>query len=86
LSGFALWGISNCTSPWVEQGLESGLLMRDGRWTESIAVGSLAFIDQAKNELGFKAAHRDVVEADGSCALREPDEAYGLKFAVKVRL
>jgi hypothetical protein len=39
---------------WVEQGLENGLLMRDDRWSESIAVGSLAFIDQVKNELGFR--------------------------------
>ena len=69
-----------------EQGLENGLAIRDDRWTESIAVGSRSFIEKVKNELGFKAAHRDVIEADGSCALREPDEAYGLKFPVKVRL
>jgi len=66
---------------WVEQGLENGLLMRDDRWSESIAVGSLAFIDQVKNELGFKADHRDVIESDGSYVLREPAEAYALKFA-----
>jgi REP element-mobilizing transposase RayT len=36
---------------WVEQGLENGLSMRDDRWSESIAVGSLAFIDHV---LGFK--------------------------------
>jgi hypothetical protein len=65
---------------WVEQGLESGLLTRDDRWSESIAVGSLAFIDQLKNELGFKADHRDVIESDGSYVLREPAEAYALKF------
>ena len=55
--------------------------MRDDRWSESIAVGSLAFIDQVKNELGFKADHRDVIESDGSYMLREPAEAYALKFA-----
>ena len=65
---------------WVEQGLENGLLMHDDRWSESIAVGSLAFIDKVKSELGFKAAHRDVVEVDGTYALREPAEAYGLSF------
>jgi hypothetical protein len=46
--------------------------MRDDRWSESIAVG---------NELGFKADHRDVIESDGSYVLREPAEAYALKFA-----
>jgi hypothetical protein len=44
------------------------------------AVGSLAFIDQVKNELGFKADHRDVIESDGSYVLREPAEAYAPKF------
>jgi putative transposase len=46
--------------------LENGLAVRDDRWTESIAVGSRSFIEKVKNELGFKAAHRDVVESDGS--------------------
>jgi hypothetical protein len=39
-----------------------------------------------KNELGFKAAHRDVVESDGSYVLRETTEAYALNLPVKMRL
>ena len=39
---------------------------RDDRWSEAIAVGSLAFVDTVKNDLGVKARHRDVIEADGS--------------------
>ena len=65
---------------WVEQGMENGSLMRDDCWSESIAVGSLAFIENVKSELGFKAAHRDVIEVHGSYALRELPEPYGLKF------
>ena len=81
LSGFAdLQDFQRAHREWVEQGLENGLAMRDDRWSESIAVGSLAFIDKVKSELGFKAAHREVIEADGTYALREPAEAYGLKF------
>jgi hypothetical protein len=53
------------------------------RWSESIVVGSLAFIDKVNSELGFRAAHRDVVEADGTYALREPAEAYALGFAAE---
>jgi hypothetical protein len=34
--------------------MENGLLMRDDRWSESIAVGSLAFIDQVKTSLASK--------------------------------
>ena len=82
LSGFAdLRDFQRAHRQWVEQALENGLASRDDRWSESIAVGSLAFIDQVKNELGFKADHRDVIESDGSYVLREPAEAYAIKFA-----
>jgi hypothetical protein len=36
-----------------------------------------------KNELGFKAAHRELVEGDGSYVLREAAEAYGLEFGAE---
>jgi putative transposase len=84
LSGFAdLRDFQSAHREWVEQGLENGLSVRDDRWSESIAVGSLAFIDKVKSELGLRAAHRDVVEADGTYALREPAEAYRLSFAAE---
>ena len=43
---------------------------------------TVSFIDQVKNELGFKADHRDVIESDGSYVLRQAAEGYALKFAV----
>ena len=36
-----------------------------------------------KNELGFKADHRDVIESDGSYVLRETAEGYAVKFGVE---
>jgi putative transposase len=68
---------------WVEQALENGLVSRDDRWSEAIAVGSRSFVEKVKNELGFKAAHRELVEGDGSYALREAVEAYGREFAAE---
>ena len=53
----------------------------DERWSESIAVGSRPFVERVKDELGFKAAHRDVVEADGHYALREAPEIYAANFS-----
>lgn len=61
---------------WVEQGLENGLAVRDDRWSEAIAVGSLRFVENLENQLGVKAAHRNVIEGDGGYALREPAEVY----------
>jgi hypothetical protein len=68
---------------WAEQALENGFARRDERWSEAIAVGSLPFVETVKNGLGIKATHRDVIEADGSYALREPTEAYAGKFTAE---
>jgi hypothetical protein len=32
--------------------------LRDERWSEAIAVGSLAFVENIKTALGIKALHR----------------------------
>ena len=81
LSGFAdVEDFQRAHRQWVEEGLENGLASRDDRWSEAIAVGSLTFVETVKNELGFKASHRDVIELNGSYALRERAEAYGRKF------
>jgi putative transposase len=49
---------------WLEQTLESGHTVRDDRWSEAIAVGSLAFVANVKGELGSKALHRTVEHRD----------------------
>jgi hypothetical protein len=46
----------------------------------------LGFVENVKSELGSKAAHRDVIQAVGSYALREPTEAYGLSFPAEMKL
>ena len=68
---------------WIEKGLENGMAVRDDRWSESIAVGNRAFIDQVKNELGFRATHRELVEAEKTYALCEAAAAYDFGFAAE---
>ena len=60
----------------IEQALENGCTARDDRWSEAIAVGSLPFVERVKSDLGIKAMHREVLETDGTYALREPAEVY----------
>jgi putative transposase len=60
----------------VEQAFLAERAGRDDRWSEAIAVGSLAFVESVKSELGSKAAHRAVEHIDGAYTLREPGEAY----------
>ena len=60
---------------WIEQAL-TGNLERENRWSEAIAVGSLAFVENVKSELGSKAMHRDIEHIDGAYTLREQSEVY----------
>jgi hypothetical protein len=63
LCGFAdLGDFQRAHCQWVEQALEGGRALRVDRWSEAIGVGSLAFVDKVKSELGFKAVHREMVE------------------------
>ena len=60
--------------------MANGLRIRDERWSESIAAGRLAFVEQVKTELGVKALHRDLEQLAGAYALRERSDAYGGEF------
>ena len=55
---------------WVREALTREMAVRDDRRSEAIAVGSLAFVDKVKSELGVKAMHRDVAEVSGMYTLR----------------
>jgi len=61
---------------WVETALEGGSTVRETKWSEAVAAGSLAFIKKVKSELGIKALHRELEQVDGTYALRESGEAY----------
>jgi REP element-mobilizing transposase RayT len=77
LCGFAdLETFQRAHRQWVEQALEGGRALRDDRWSEAIGVGSLAFVESVKGELGSRATHRAVEHVEGAYALREESEAY----------
>jgi putative transposase len=61
---------------WIEEALLGKAEVRNDRWSETIAVGSLAFVETVKNELGSQATHRAVEHIDGAYTLREQAEAY----------
>ena len=50
----------------VSEALTGEMAVREDRWSEAIAVGSLAFVDNVKSELGVKAMHREVAEVGGT--------------------
>ncbi len=61
---------------WVKESVQKVNHFRDGKWTESVAVGSKAFVAATKEKLGFKAKGRKVVREGGSYELRESPAPY----------
>ena len=46
---------------WIDDTLAGERMAREGRWSEAIAIGKLNFVAKVESELGFKAAHREVI-------------------------
>jgi len=63
---------------WIEEALQEERLVRDARWSESLAVGGEAFVTQFQDDLGIAAAHRAVEKQGDSYSLREDGGAYRL--------
>jgi putative transposase len=61
---------------WVEEGLRPTQQIRDGTWSESLAVGRKEFVEAIKSELGLRGVYRESVETEIAHALREPATAY----------
>jgi hypothetical protein len=51
----------------------------------AVAVGNLSFVNTVKSELGYKAAHREVIEQGETYVLREESEAYSSNLPAKKR-
>jgi len=68
---------------WLDEILMSGRPARESKWTESVAVGNMQFIGTVREELGVRAAGRDIIEGDASHELREPGVSYSYDFGVK---
>ncbi|BEH10478.1 MULTISPECIES: transposase [Geobacter] len=68
---------------WVEDALKKGM-NREGHWTESIAVGSSAFITDTQRKMGCSVKGRKLEEqVDGASFLREDAEPYHAHFTGK---
>ena len=60
--------------------LRTGWRLVNERWSESIAVGSLSFVEKVKISLASKPHIASMIEVQGSYVLREPAAAYAGKF------
>jgi len=61
---------------WVEETLNAGNHIREGKWSESIAVGSERFVMNTWDRLGIRAKGREIIGEAGSYELRESPAPY----------
>jgi len=71
---------------WVTEAQKEKYRERQPQWTESIAVGSEAFVRDMREKLGPWAIWREIVGANGIYELREPMNSYGADFSHKERV
>jgi len=72
----SMYDLAEAYRGWIEESLQEASHLRDGKWMESVAVGTEAFVAASKENLGIKARGREVVGGDGSYELREPPAPY----------
>jgi putative transposase len=61
---------------WVEESLRAEGSARNGKWSDSIAVGSIGFVAMVKKQLGLRAKGRKITESPEECQLRETQFPY----------
>jgi len=65
---------------WVNDELAVNTLARDAAWSESLAVGNEAFVNEVQGLLGIKAKSRQATEAEGKFVLRETPGRYHASY------
>ncbi|ODS33041.1 MAG: hypothetical protein SCARUB_01803 [Candidatus Scalindua rubra] len=68
---------------WTEDIIRNNDCTRESCWTESIAVGSMSFVEETKLKLGYKAQGRKVVECNDKFVLRELTVPYNTHHSPK---
>lgn len=78
LTGFSdLHQLQSVHRKWVESSLQVKETERQGRWSDSIAVGSKSFIEEVKMKLEFKAKWRSITGSQDDYQLKETVRNFG---------
>ncbi|NDY74627.1 hypothetical protein DO021_22360 [Desulfobacter hydrogenophilus] len=56
---------------WINESIKQDKLIRDEKWSQSIAVGEQKYVESIKMQLGVKAKLRKIHENEGSFELHE---------------
>ena len=75
-----LEGLRCAYEQWLVAALKAGRGERDGAWTESLAVGSREFVEDAKEYLGTRVRPRQIEEQAEWCLLKETPATYSCEI------
>jgi putative transposase len=62
---------------WIDKAFEKSQLVRQNKWTQSIAVGDQSFVKKIKKQLGYRSKGRKIIEENNDYQLREWQIRYG---------
>lgn len=71
---------------WVDSAIMRGDIKRQPQWTRSIAVGDKVYVEKVKDQMGYKAIGRKVIENGDSFVLKEIQQPYQSIFDKAIRL
>ncbi len=64
----------------IQESLETEINTRESKWTESVAIGSKAFVEETKEHLNIRCKGRNVIAHDDNFTLQEPHAHYNCSF------
>ena len=76
--------LSEVYKGWVGDALDRDNISREAKWTQSIAVGNKYFVEQVKDNLGFKAIGRKVTGTGDDFELKESVSPYRVNFTGEI--
>ena len=65
---------------WVESELQADVKKRKSLWSESIAIGSEAFVERVHQQLGLRAKGRSIVSEREGIVLKKVSAPYNTLF------
>jgi putative transposase len=69
---------------WVRSKLACRDRAREPEWSDAIAVGRRAFVEQVQRDLGARGRYRRIEEANGTAILRDAESPYTPHFAAEM--
>lgn len=69
---------------WIQESLQKDKMIRDEKWSQSIAVENKKYVETIKDQLGIRAIHREIHESGSSFELREDQTPYTPDFDTEI--